>query len=436
MIVQESLIIDSEKAVIGSVLIKNEIMDEIGSILEPYDFMDPIHEIIWKAIDHMYRNDKEINSVSLTEMLTKYDRLREISGGFEYIHHLISNVLTTEESGYHAKLIKKYSIRRRSSNVGEKIKQLASEYFDEEEEFYQEVEKLADSIRTNKAEKISSFKDIIGEYENYMITKEDYISTGFGPFDNWAKGIGRGWLYILAARPSLGKTAKMLSMATHIAKQDLGAVIIFSQEMKKEALMNRILANMTAIPLSRFRRKELETIELGKVKEGLNQLQDLPLYILDRGAYSIDQVRSISRQIKRKHGKLAAIFVDYLGIMDIPIRPGQTYAQAVGAVSSKAKSIAMELDCVFVMLSQLNREVEKSTKPSLSHLRDSGSIEQDADVVEFLWHDPKDSEGDDNPLERIIYSTIAKGRDIGLNQFKYIFKGWNQQFKALPKKND
>ena len=127
------------------------------------------------------------------------------------------------------------------------------------------------------------------------------------------------------------------------------------------------------------------------MRESLDELDTLPIYIFDRKQYSIDEIRAISRNIKKKVGKIAAIFVDYLGIMNIPQERGMTYSQAVGRVTTKAKGLAIELSCPFVLLSQLNRETEKHTQPSLSHLRDSGSIEQDADVVEFLYEVDNDS---------------------------------------------
>jgi replicative DNA helicase len=295
-----------------------------------------------------------------------------------------------------------------------------------------------DSIRTRTSDTIHQFETTRVKYEMYLEEKVDYIATGFSQFDKWTKGLGRGWLYVLAARPSVGKTAKMLAMATNIARDKRGAVIIFSNEMKTNELLNRIISSMTSIPLSRIRAhrfkdgERLEPSEWNKIKNALDELQDTKIYLQDRGHYSIDEVRTICRSIKRECGQIDAIFVDYLGLMNIPHQAGQTYSQAIGKVSNKAKSIAVELNCAFILLSQLNREVEKRAekKPLLSDLRESGNIEQDADVVEFLWTEEKDGE-DSHPLDRTVNSTIAKGRDIGVHNFRYLFRGWNQSFKEL-----
>jgi replicative DNA helicase len=439
--IQENLLIESERCLIGSVLIDNSVIDEINLIIEPRDFIEPVHEMIWTAIDYMNQNDKIINVVTLTEMLIRFDRLGEITGGFDYISRIISHVTSIADARYHAQLVKKFSLRRRAINIADSIKNLVDKNYEDEEEFYREVESLTDSIRTRTSDTISSFETTRSEYEMYLEEKTDYISTGFSKFDKWTKGLGRGWLYVLAARPSVGKTAKMLAMARNIALNKKGAVIVFSNEMKTNELINRIISSMTAIPLSRIRShrfkdgERLQESELNKIKNALDELQGTRMYFQDRGHYSIDEVRTICRSIKRECGEIDSIFVDYLGLMNIPHHAGQTYSQAVGKVSNKAKSIAVELNSPFILLSQLNREVEKRAdkKPLLSDLRESGNIEQDADVVEFLWTDEKEEKKgeESHPHDRVINSTIAKGRDIGVHNFKYIFSGWNQSFKEM-----
>jgi replicative DNA helicase len=246
-------------------------------------------------------------------------------------------------------------------------------------------------------------------------------------FDKWMGGIGRGWLYILAARPSVGKTAKALQMSLGIAKQGLGNVLFFSQEMKRNQLFNRLIAQMTGINANKIRRKELTIEQYGEVEEAFKKLEKLPLFIEDASNISISYVRSVARQVKRQHGELAAIVVDYLTIMNIPQIPGQTRSQAVGEVTRTAKKIAIELNVPFIMLAQLSREGAKSLEPRLDHLRDSGEIEQDADVVEFLWEDPNQN----HQAGKVIRSIIAKGRDVGINEFRYLFKGWCQKFEEL-----
>ena len=264
------------------------------------------------------------------------------------------------------------------------------------------------------------------DYLAYMQKKDDYIKTGFKAFDEWAGGIGRGWLYILAARPSTGKTAKMLQMSLGVASKQAGGVIIFSQEMKKEALANRWMANMTKIPLTNIRLKQFNEKRKEDIVFNLDVLTELEMFIADQGQYSMEQIRALSRKVKKKCNVLNGVFIDYLSLINVKQSGNQNYSQALGEASKKSKSLAMELECPVILLAQLNREAEKVDHPSLIHLKDSGNIEQDADIVELLYEDP-DIEGDG--IDKHIISHIAKGRDVGTKPFKYTFRTFTQTFE-------
>lgn len=223
----------------------------------------------------------------------------------------------------------------------------------------------------------------------------------------------------------------MLQMVRGMAQQEKGEILVWSQEMKREALFNRMIASMTGISANKIRRKTFSDRDLEDITEAYDQLAKLPIHIADSKKVTIEEVRIIARQTKRRRGRIGAIFVDYLTIMDIPQPAGMTRAQAIGEVTKKAKQIAMEIDCPFIMLAQLNRESKKSLKPGLEHLKESGDIEQDADIVEFLWEDPDDIDVGKHFGAKVIQSIIAKGRDIGVNEFRYAFKGWTQEFIEL-----
>jgi replicative DNA helicase len=423
---------EAERMVLGSVLSKNSLLDEITSIIEPRDFALPTHKLLWETINHMYEENNKVDIVDLTRAVITFNRMDDIKGGVEYLHNMVLEVLSPDHAVGYARIIKQYSVKRRVAEAAEMITRITEEHdSDSDEELYRKVEAIADTIRpSNSRSGNSLLRDRRKAYEDYLETREDFIPTGFRQMDVWMNGLARGWLYVLAARPSVGKTAKMLSMALNIARSGNGAVVIFSQEMPGETLQNRMLSNMTEIPMTKFRNKDLTLPERMRIRESLDELDSLPIHIFDRKQFSIDEVRTHCREIKRKEGKVAAIFVDYLGIMNIPQERGMTYSQCVGQVTTKAKGLALELHCSFVMLAQLNRETEKYAEPSLSHLRDSGSIEQDADVVEFLYEGEKDEH---NPFEKNVISLIAKGRDVGINQFKLKFKGWIQQFEEVKK---
>lgn len=422
--------IDSERSVLGAILLEPSVMDQITTMLETRDFTTQAHQIIYTTMKRLHAADKALDLVTITEALQASKSLEEV-GGVSYLTDLAGVVPYVANVKHYAENVRKQAVRRRAAIMAEKIRHLAiDKEFDDEEELFQEIEKMTDSIRPDTSGDLVSTADARSEYFDYLAQQDDLIMTGFNKFDNWMGGIGRGWLYVLAARPSVGKTAKMLQMLRGIAEQGKGHCLVWSQEMKRPQLFNRMLASITGITANRFRLKKLDQMEMIKVKMAYDYLETLPIHIADSRNVTIDEIRAIARQSKRKHGQISAIFIDYLGIMNIPQTPGMTRAQAIGEVTKGAKRLAMELDCAVILLAQMNREGKKALKPSLEHLKESGDIEQDADIVEFLWENPEDTELHDQRFAgaKVIQSIIAKGRDVGVNEFKYAFRGWIQEF--------
>lgn len=422
--------LEAEQAVLGAVLIDSEAMDKIAMLLEPRDFDYVPHELIWKGVKYLYQRDMPIDFITVSNMLQTYKRLEEI-GGIDYLIQLGKAIPTTANVEYYAKIIRSRAYRKRAFDAGNTIQRLAvEEEYETDDDFFSEVEKLSSNIRPQTSGDMKHVSEYRQGYFEYLQQKDDFIHSGFKNFDEWMGGYGRGWLVIKAGRPSVGKTAKALQEVVGIAKQNeqfnTGHVGMWSQEMKTNQLLNRMLPSMTGINANRIRRKQLDELEFKRLEKAYDELDKLPIHFYDAKNVTIEEVRATAKQMKRKYGKLAAIVVDYLTIMRIVQQKGETRSQAVGYVTRTAKQIALELDCPFIMLAQLSRE--GAGEPKLEHLRDSGEIEQDADVVEFLWHDPEET----NSNGKVIQSTIAKGRDIGVNHFKYLFKGWIQTFEELP----
>lgn len=411
---------EAETQILGSVLLDNKVMDEIH-YLEERDFYTESHRIIWKLMKYKYENDDLIDLVTMVESLKTYKRLDEV-GGMKYLSDMAHSVPSTAAAERYAKIIKSKAIRRRVLQAGEKISQLATEAKDEEE-LFNEIEELALKIRPGNNDHMLHVKEARKDFFTYLQTQDDFILTGFKKFDEWMGGLGRGWLYILAGRPSAGKTAKALQMAVGIAKSGAGEVLIWSQEMTRNQVLARMISPLAEVNGNRIRRKTLDANELEKVKKAYSQLEKLPLHIDDASGVSIDEIRSVARQIRRRQGKIGAIIVDYLGIMDIKQRNGETRAQAIGSVTRKSKQIAKELDCPFILLAQMNREGAKQGEPDLSSLKESGDIEQDADIVEFVYEDEEKSHNG-----KVVVGKIAKGRDVGVNKFRYLFQGWFQRY--------
>lgn len=416
---------EAEMAVLGSVMIRKSAIDEIAHLLEPRDFSSDAHELIWKGILFLYKKNAIIDFITISTFLNSIKKLEE-AGGMDYLSKLTDLVPSSHNVAVYAKIVQSRSYRKRAYEAGNLLVKLALEddgYSDVD--FFDSIEKPVLAIRPNTSGDMKHLSETREDYFAYLAQKDDFIYSGFKSFDEWMGGYGRGWLIIKAGRPSVGKTAKALQEAISIARQNVGEVLIWSQEMKRNQLLNRMLPSVTGVNGTRIRKKMIEQHEIEKLHKGYDDLEKLPLHIEDAKNVTIDEIRATARQMKRKHGRLGAIIVDYLTIMRIVQQKGETRSQAVGYVTRTAKQIALEMDCPFIMLAQLSRDGKD--EPKLEHLRDSGEIEQDADVVEFLWHNPEEIHKDG----KVIQCIIAKGRDIGVNQFKYLFKGWIQTYEEM-----
>ncbi|MEJ9151043.1 replicative DNA helicase [Bacillus smithii] len=420
--------IAAEQAVLGAVFLDPSVLDEI-IFLEERDFSIMKHQQIYKVMRYLEKRGQPVDIVSVTDAYLKFGQIEDI-GGVSYLSQLVDSCPTAANVEYYARLVRSKALERRIRNMGQIISGMSRDDYDSDEEFFSYIEALVSEMRPQDDSKMTSFKEMREQYFKHLRTPAEYIPTGFKNFDEWAKGLWRKWLFVSAGRPSVGKTAMLLQRLQGVAMQDKGAVLLFSQEMSKEQIIDRWLSSATGISYQKIKHKNLTQSEMDRIYVAYEAFEELPLYVQDSAGVSIEEVKATAKQIKKKHGRIAVIAVDYLQIMKIPQKKGESRAQAVGNVTGEAKRIAMELDCCFIMLSQMSREFEKALKPQLSHLKESGSIEQDADVVEFLWHDPDDTA----PGGKVIQQTIAKGRDIGLNEFRLLFQGWKQHFQELPRK--
>ncbi|RAP29096.1 hypothetical protein C2W64_04043 [Brevibacillus laterosporus] len=416
----------AEQSVLGAVLLKQSVLDKI-TFLEPRDFSIDSHQKLFEVMRYMDSNSIPIDIVTVTTEYLNLNRLADPSF-VTYITELAGACPTASNVKHYAKLLKSKSIRRRGTEALYEASKLSEKNFESDEEYYSAIEAAVSNLRPSNTGKMQHVKDFRDEYFEHLNKEPDSLKTGFIGFDDWAGGVRRGWLYVLAGRPSAGKTAKLLQMLQNIAEQKKGAVFLWSQEMGRTQIMDRLVSSTCEINFKRFISKKFEPGDIEKINLAYNYLEKLPIYVEDSSGVTIDEVHSIAKNFVRKGGKLAAVAVDYLQIMSIPQKNGERRDQAIGRVTTTAKRIARELDCCFIMLSQMTRDSENAAKPQLSHLKESSSIEQDADVVEFLWHDSNDVDTGG----KVIQSFIAKGRDTGINDFRLLFKGWIQRFSWLP----
>jgi replicative DNA helicase len=418
----------AEQSVLGAIFLDSNVLDDI-TFLEDRDFSIGRHQNIYKVMRYLEKKGQPVDMVAVANAIVKFGQLENM-GGVSYLNDLANSCPTAANVVYYAGIVRSKALERRMKNMADIISGMSRDDYETDEEFFSQIEALVHEMRPQDTSKMKSFSETRDRYFQHLAKKAEYIKSGFPQYDGWAKGLWRGWLFVSAGRPSVGKTAMLLQRLYGVAKQQDGVVLLFSQEMDDNSLKDRMMAQVTGLNYSKIKNKSLDESEKSQLEIAYEGFEYLPLYMQDSAGVTIDEVRATARQFKRKHGKIAVIAVDYLQIMNIPRKKGESRAEAIGQVTGEAKRIAREFNCCFIMLSQMSRDFEKALKPQLSHLKESGSIEQDADVVEFLWHDPNDTENGG----KVIQQTFAKGRDIGLNEFRLLFRGWKQHFEELPRK--
>jgi replicative DNA helicase len=422
---EAEIAVEAEQSVLGAVFLDSGVLDEI-TFLEERDFYIPKHQEIYKVMRYLEKHGKPIDIITVTETYMRHGRLDE--GGVSYFSQLAASCPSSANAKYYAEIVRSKALERRTKNMGEIIKGMSRDDYESDEEYFSYIEALVTEMRPEDNAKMLSFSETKDEYYQHLKTPAEYIKTGFSEFDKWAQGLWRGWLFISAGRPSVGKTAIALQRIFGVAQQKQGVVLVWSQEMKRNSLKDRMLSAVTGIPFAKIKMKNLNTAEQALLDRAYQEFEYLPIFMQDSSGVTIDEIRATAKQFKKKHGRVAMIVVDYLQIMSIPQTKGDTRALAIGRVTGQAKQIAMDMNCCFMMLSQMTRDSEKRGRPQLSDLKESSSIEQDADVVEFLW-----SEGETTSQGKIVNQTFAKGRDIGVNEFKLLFLNWKQKFQEIPK---
>lgn len=420
--------ITAEQSVIGAILLDSDVLDEI-IWLEPRDFLNARHRKIYEVMRYLDSQNIPVDIVTITSEYQKFNRIDDM-GGVSYLTELANSVPTTANVEYYAKIVRSRAIRQRGALIGQEIAEMSYENFDSDEEYFTAAEELLSKLRPQETRKMLSFGETKDIYFEHLSREAEYVKTGFTQFDAFTRGLWRGWLFISAGRPSVGKTALLLQRIYGIAQQNEGVVLFYSQEMDMNQIKDRMISSVTGIAYARIKDKKLTPNELASVTAIYGKLEKLPIFIQDSAGITIEEIKATAKLFKKKYGKIAMIAVDYLQIMRIPQKRSETRAQAIGNVTRTAKAIGREMDCPFMMLSQMTRESEQKKKPQLSDLKESGSIEQDADVVEFLWHNPNDTDRDGE----VIQQFIAKGRDIGIKEFRLLFQGWKQHFKELQSK--
>ncbi len=432
--------LDAEKAVLGSVMLRPGVLHEVADILTPDSLYSEKHKIIFKVMLDLWSKNEPIDILSLGSKL-KEKKLLDSIGGNSYLADLTNTVPSSTNAKHYADIVQKKYILRSLIEVADHISEISFKEGDEHiDEILDQAEKRVFGITSSpKGQKFIPVKDTLkGAWERLEKLHESKgalrgVSTGFRDLDAMLSGFQESDLIILAARPSMGKTTLALDIARMAAIQNNVPVGIFSLEMSSQQLVDRMLAAESKVNAWNLRTGKLSADqEFSKLRDSLDRLAKAPIFIDDQPANTIMRMRSVARRLKTEHG-LGLIVVDYLQLMNTS-KNYDSMVNQVTEISRSLKSLARELQVPVLALSQLSRAVEsRGGRPRLSDLRDSGSIEQDADVVMFIHREDKYK--DESEKTNLVEILIEKHRNGPTGKVDLYFDEKKTTFSTLEKSN-
>ncbi|RKH72710.1 replicative DNA helicase, partial [Corallococcus aberystwythensis] len=391
----------AERAVLGAVLADNGLITPVAEVVHADDFASPSHAQIFAAMMRLDQQSKQVDHLTLAEELKILGQLVAV-GGPAYLMGLDQVVPLAANAVQYAHIVKDQALRRRLAGVGREIQELASQETGELDVLLDEAERkvflLAEKKREGDLRPVSELMEQTLDLLDKMKTANTGVtglSTGYIDLDNQLTGLHAGELIILAARPGVGKTSFAMNIAVHAALKENKAVGIFSLEMPADQLLMRLLASTARVDMKKLRGGRLSPHDEEKFQEMAGALYNAPIYIDDSGGLSPFDLRAKARRVKQKDPRLSLLVIDYLQLMH---QKGKVESRQleVAEISRALKQLAKELEVPIIALSQLSRKVEerKGGKPMLSDLRESGSIEQDADVVMFIHRETEEDGGE------------------------------------------
>ena len=434
--------IDAEISLLGCLLLDGETMHRVADVLVAQDFYKHEHQTIFNAMVALFSEQSPIDTVSTSNYLKEAVQLDGI-GGNSYLTNLVNSVPTSSNATHYAEIVRKKKILRDLISVSHGISQLGYQEHNDVDTLLDEAEKRIFAIAQHSMVKgFSPISDALGEAWKRIDGLQETgggirgVPTGFTGLDNLLSGLQKSDLVILAARPSLGKTALAMDIARHVALHEKIPVGIFSLEMSVDQLVDRVIAAEAHVDSWKLRTGRLsqESDDFARIRDALGELAKAPLYIDDEGSVNILQMRAKARRLQAEKG-LGLIIVDYLQLM-VPRTHTDNMVQQITEISRSLKILARELNIPILAISQLNRAIEHRTdkKPQLSDLRESGSIEQDADVVMFIYREDKTKENSNRKNHADII--IAKHRNGPVGTVQLYFNAENVSFTSLDKMHE
>ena len=437
--------LDVEKVVLGALMIDKDAYAVVCEMLYPESFYEPRNQMIYSAIRDLSMAERPVDVLTVTDQLAKNGKLEEV-GGPVYISELSSRVASSANIEYHARIIAQKFVARQLISYASVIETKAFDGTTDIDDLMQEAEgALFELSQRNMKKEYTQIdpviKNAVEVIQKAAANKDGLtgVPTGYHKLDDITSGWQPSDLVIIAGRPAMGKTSFALSMAKNIAADYKVPMAFFSLEMSNLQLVNRLISNACELPGEKIKSGDLTTSDWGQLAARLSRLQGLPLYVDDTSSLSIGEFSTKARRLVREHG-IKLIIIDYLQLMTAGVKLGSR-EQEVSTISQTLKKMAKELDIPIIALSQLNRKLEdrgnKDKRPQLSDLRESGAIEQDADIVCFI-HRPEyyqrsgvDAEGNDiRGLAEFIVAKHRNGRVDTVNmrfRKEYVrFENWDQ----------
>ncbi|QQS22404.1 replicative DNA helicase [Candidatus Saccharibacteria bacterium] len=434
--------LDAEMSLLGAVLIDEEVLADISEVVTAKDFYDKRHMTVYAAMMRLYEHHKPVDLLTLSEELKKKDELGEV-GGSAYLTELTNYVPTAANARAYAELVQQKAVRRRLIRASAQIGEMG---FDEETTTQELLEKAEAELFSVSDQ---SLKQDLVSIESILTESFDRIEelhrnkgalrgirTGYRDLDNMTAGLQRSDLIIIAARPAMGKTTLVTNLAYNVATIAKLPVLFFSLEMSKEQLIDRMLADASGVDSWNIRTGNLSDEDFSKISEAMGEMAEAPIFIDDTPGLSVLEMRTKARRAAHDQ-PLGLIVVDYLQLMQSTGDYKGNRVQEVSEISRGLKLIARELNVPLIALSQLSRLVESRNPPipQLSDLRESGSIEQDADLVSFIYR-PGYYEPDNPDMQNITDLIIAKHRNGPVGKVQLYFHPERLRFMSLDKRRE
>ncbi|QDR83045.1 replicative DNA helicase [Sporomusa termitida] len=432
--------VEAEQSVLGAMMIEREAISKVSEIIRPEDFYREAHRLIYKAMLELFNKNDAVDLVTVVEVLRRDEKL-EPAGGIAYVSALANSVPTAANVMYHARIVEEKALLRNLINTATHVAGMGYEANEEVAVIMDKAEKMILEVSSRKAgQEFASIKNII--FDVFDKVSELYsskggitgLSTGFKDLDKLTSGLQPSDLILIAARPSMGKTAFVLNIAQNIAIKEKQSVAFFSLEMSKEQLVQRMLCAEAPIDAQRLRIGELENNDWDKLVRAADRLAAAPIFIDDTAGITVMEMRSKARRLKIEHD-LKLIIIDYLQLMQgsVGSSRSENRQQEISEISRSLKALARELKVPVIALSQLSRGVESRQvkKPMLSDLRESGSLEQDADIVAFIYRE--DYYEPETERKNITDIIVAKHRNGPVDSIQLFFHKQFTKFSDLSK---